>query len=238
MGRDPNQILLWEDGTEFPSYTSLEDLAYRYLKIPLAVFFFPDPPDIEDPKGRFRRLPDYELARLSSDTFHMIQMVQGYQESLAVLQAPVRDARKIFHVINARQLPTHKLAEQVRQYLELPIERQFAFQSAEQAFKAWRYILEQAGVFTFKDSLADKFVSGFSLLDDNFPVIFVNNSNTFTRQTFTLAHELGHILYGIHGVTDADETYFNFMSPQERSLEISCNRFAAELLVPEGPFQN
>lgn len=236
MGQDPTHILLWEDGAEFPSYTSLEDLAYRHLKIPLAVFFFPEPPEIEDPRGRFRRLPDYELARLSSDTFHKVRLAQGYQESLAVLSFPIRNGRKVFRDIKPRQTSPGQLAEKVRQYLGLPIERQFTFKSTEQAFKAWRHILEQAGVFTFKDSLADKFVSGFSLLDDDFPIIFINNSNTFTRQTFTLAHELGHILYGIHGITDVDETYLNFMSSHERSLEIKCNKFAAELLVPERDF--
>ena len=41
MERDPNELQQWENGESAPSYTALEDLAYRHLKIPLAVSFFP-----------------------------------------------------------------------------------------------------------------------------------------------------------------------------------------------------
>jgi len=50
-------------------------------------------------------------------------------------------------------------------------------------------------------------------------------------------HELGHILYGVNGVTDVDESYIDKMSDYDRDLEIRCNRFAAEVLVPEEQFK-
>ncbi len=68
LGKDSDIVLQWESGEAFPSYTTLETLAYGHFKIPLAVFFFPEPPDIEDPAAKFRRLPEYELERLSPDT--------------------------------------------------------------------------------------------------------------------------------------------------------------------------
>src|SRR5208282_6291742 len=96
---------------------------------------------------------------------------------------------------------------------------------------------ETAGIFTFKDSLEDRFISGFCLLHDQFPVIMVNNSNALSRQMFTIAHELGHILFGVHGITDIDEAYFDLMDQADRELEIKCNEFAAELLVPDEEFK-
>ena len=65
----------------------------------------------------------------------------------------------------------------------------------------------------------------------------VNNSNSFTRQTFTLAHELGHILLGLHGVTDVDDTYLEYMSAPDRRAETACNQFAANLLLPREAFR-
>ena len=48
----------WESGHARPSYSVLERLAYRFFKIPVAVFYFPEPPDIPDPVKQFRRLPE------------------------------------------------------------------------------------------------------------------------------------------------------------------------------------
>ncbi len=237
MKKDTGEIEMWEDGRQSPSYASLEKLAYTYLKIPLAVFYFPEPPKIDDPKKKFRRLPDAELSRLSPDTLYKIRLGQAYQESLSELLADMEPKRRIFKEINSRRYSATELAGGVRQYLGISIEKQFSFRSSEKAFKAWRHAVEETGVFSFKDTIKDKFISGFSLMHDQYPIIFINNSNAHTRQTFTLIHELGHILFGVSGVTDADESYIKYMNPQEQSLETRCNQFAAELLVPKNAFQ-
>jgi len=51
-------------------------------------------------------------------------------------------------------------------------------------------------------------------------------------------HEVGHILHNIHGVTDVEGRYIEYMAEEEKSVEIDCNRFAAELLVPSEVFRN
>jgi Zn-dependent peptidase ImmA (M78 family) len=237
MKRDVGQVQEWEDGTDSPSYACLEELAYRHLKIPIALFFFPSPPKIEDPVKKFRRLPDYEFARFSPDTFQAIHLAHAYQDSLAQLFGDERPRRRIFLDLNASGTGPEELARKVRDYLEMTMEKQVAFSSCESALRGWRHLLEDAGVFTFKESIGDRFISGFSLLDRRFPVVMLNNSNAFARQVFTLAHELGHILFGVNGVTDVDESYLEYMDSGERSVEIRCNRFAAELLVPDKTFR-
>lgn len=232
----PDDIQRWESGLRKPPYTVLEKLAYQYLHVPLAVFFFPEPPDIEDPASKFRRLPDSEMLRLSSDTLWKIRVGQSYQESLAELAQSPPPRGKIFREINPRGLTVERLAQQVREYLGVSIQTQYSFKDSDAAFKHWRHALEEAGVYTFKDTFKDKHLSGFCLLDDNHPIIFINNSTAHTRQIFTLIHELGHILYGVNGVTDIDEAYLDQMNTHERELEMKCNRFAAEFLVPSDVF--
>ncbi len=231
------EVQMWEDGTTVPSYTMLESLAYRHFKIPLAVFFFPEPPEVDDPVGSFRRLPDDEFDRLSPDTRKKIRLAQAYQDSLAELLPPRRE-----QLIHARYGATPStlpsLAAEVRGHLGVSIATQFSFLSTDSAFKAWRHALELIGIFTFKDSFEDRFISGFCLLSSICPIIMVNNSNAFSRQIFTLAHELGHILLGVYGVTDADESYIELMSEKDRRAEIACNRFAADLVVPLSAFRN
>ena len=238
MKRDPNELRQWEDGKLAPSYTALEDLAYRHFKVPLAVFFFPEPPDVDDPTCNFRRLPEYELERFSPDTIQKIRIAQAYQDSLEELFDDSPPARMIHHAINPMKLSIEKLAATVRKYIGISFKRQFNFRSSDQAFKAWRHSLEEAGIFTFKDSFKDRFLSGFCLIHQQYPIIMVNNSNSFTRQIFTLLHELGHILYGVNGVTDIDESYLEFLGKDDRKIEVQCNRFAAEVLVPSKRFES
>jgi Zn-dependent peptidase ImmA (M78 family) len=238
MKKEPAEIRKWEAGTEMPSYANLEALSYRHLKVPLALFFFPEPPSIEDPVSKFRRLPEYEFRRISTDTMQMMRVAQGYQESLIEFANDGTQQRKLFRELNRKSMTVREMASKTREHLGITIKKQMAFRSPEEAFKHWRHSLEEAGIFTFKGSLEDKFISGFCLLHEEFPIIFINNSNSFTRQIFTLVHELGHIIFEIHGVTDVDEKYLDHMGQKDRSLEIKCNQYAAEVLVPTDSFEN
>ena len=46
-------VLSWENGEGSPSYPQLERIAYEIYKRPLALFFFPEPPQEETPKQSF-----------------------------------------------------------------------------------------------------------------------------------------------------------------------------------------
>ena len=109
------------------------------------------------------------------------------------------------------------------------------------ALKNWRNKLDNFGLWIFKKSfqrkpdLSDKEMEeydGFYLPDDHFPVIYINNNKSKSRQIFTLFHELGHFLLSKGGLC--------FRSNLEQELkgkfqkeEIFCNAFAGEFLVPD-----
>ena len=238
MKKTPDDVRKWESGQAKLSNAALEALAYKHFKIPLALFYFPEPPSLDDPKKAFRRLPEFELERFSPNTLQTVRVAQAYQDSLVELAPESAERRKIFRNLKLTTNNVKSIASDARHYLGVSLSRQFEFASAETAFKVWRHALEGAGIFTFKDALRDKFISGFSLQHDSYPIIFVNNSNAHERQVFTLFHELGHLLFGISGVTDVNETYINFMSSNERLVEIKCNEFAGEVLLPDQAFRH
>jgi len=71
--------------------------------------------------------------------------------------------------------------------------------------------------------------SGWYRQPDGKPVILFNASEPTTRQRFTIAHELGHHVLQ-HGERPRDNSSA-FMNPYE-AVEVSANRFAAEVLMP------
>jgi len=91
-----------------------------------------------------------------------------------------------------------------------------------------------------KNDDGDSLFSGFCLYDAEFPVIYVNNNKTKTRQIFTLFHELAHLLMETGGVDsrlEEYEDYIEHLGGYERQIEVLCNRFSAEFLVPSSDFQ-
>lgn len=82
------------------------------------------------------------------------------------------------------------------------------------------------------DPLAAQTASGWFRIVDGIPKIYFNAGEPPRRQRFTIAHELGHYALG-HGERPRDNARdFSLAAPD--GIEISANRFAAELLMP-GP---
>lgn len=231
-------VAAWETGEIAPTYLQLERLAYEVYNRPLALFFFPEPPDEETPRQAFRTLPDSEIQRLSPRIRFLLRRAKAMQINLSELYDGINPADK--QLVRDLQFslnpPVAELARSVREFLGIDLSEQLKWKSTEVAFKAWRHALESSGVFVFKDAFKDETVSGFCLHDNHFPLIYVNNSKPHTYQVFTLFHELAHLLSGTGGIEKPDETYISALRGADRRIEILCNRFAAAFLVPETDF--
>ena len=231
-------IKKWELGSETPSYPQLERLAYEIYKRPLAVFFFPEPPEEVTARQSFRTLPEYEIENIPSRIRLLLRKAQSFQLNLYELYDEVNPASdKITQDLTfTLSTPIPEMGKIVREYLSITLEEQSAFGGSENAFKVWREKLEKQGLFIFKDAFKQDNFSGFCLYDDDFPVIYVNNSKPFTRQIFTLFHELAHLLFRTGGVDTNIEDYIDYLEGEDHQIEIICNRFAGEFLVPTDDF--
>jgi transcriptional regulator with XRE-family HTH domain len=66
--------------------------------------------------------------------------------------------------------------------------------------------------------------------DARLAVMLVNSTDTYGRQRFTLAHELGHLLF-----EDADLYWADYRKDDSKSLtELRANHFASAFLMPAG----
>ena len=124
----------------------------------------------------------------------------------------------------------------VRKALGISLEQQLTWRADELALKRWREAVEVHGIFVFKAPFKQKDISGFCLLDTNFPLIYLNNSTTKTRQIFSLLHELAHLLLNISGISKFEASYVSRLPAAERRIEQFCNKIAAEILIPSADF--
>ena len=227
-------VLAWEAEIESPTYTQLERLAYEVYKRPLAMFFFPEPPEETTPKQSFRTLPDYEIEIMPSAMRMLVRKASVFQLNLYELFENINPATKQItqDLSFAPNVSAVEMAKNVREYFSVTIEEQSSWKTIDKAFKFWREKLESNGIFVFKDAFHTDQFSGFCLYDKNFPVIYVNNSNPPTRQIFTLFHELAHLLFKTGGIDTRIDDYINYLEGDSMQIEVLCNKFAGEFLVP------
>jgi Zn-dependent peptidase ImmA (M78 family) len=238
LKRPVEEIEAWELGSSAPSYPQLEKLAYQIYKRPLAVFFLPSPPEEATPTREFRSLPYADLQHLLPDTHMQIRRAHAYQIALSELfdgKNPISES-----ILEGFQLslgsPIEEQAQAVRSKLGISLAEQTQWKDDDFALKEWRQAIEAVGIFVFKSSFKQQEISGFCLFNQIFPIIYLNNSTTKTRQIFSLMHELSHVLLAVNGISKFEKGYFSQLPQAERNVEQFCNALSAEILIPSVDF--
>jgi Zn-dependent peptidase ImmA (M78 family)/DNA-binding XRE family transcriptional regulator len=231
---DQERYLAWENTGTGLSLENLVALS-KALKRQLAFFFLPSiPPKTKKPTD-FRNL-EPPLARLSDNTMLAIRRTARFQDFLLQLHGPeyYRDRyswltrhRESF----AGQLDSEESINLIRNLLNYPVEEQTASDiNSETSYKRWRNSIEHnLGIHVFQFAMPTNEAQGFSY-SDSFPYcITINNAYPATSRTFTLFHELSHILRNQSGLCKPDDT---ILRREETATEYDCNSFAGSLLVP------
>lgn len=232
------KIASWEAGEASPTYPQLEQLAEAF-KIPIAVFFFPNPPELPPINETFRTLPEDELAQIPRKVRQLLSKAKALQINLYELCNEQNPSEKL--ITNSLEFSANDsvidIATIVRDFIGISLEEQISWNSTDDALKGWRKALLSVGVFVFKDAFYEDSYSGFCLYDEVFPIIYVNNSAAKTRQIFTLFHELAHLLFHTSGVDTLEDIFIPNLTDEAQKIEILCNKFAAEFLLPEAVFE-
>lgn len=233
-----SRIEEWEKGESFPTYGQLEQLSASW-KLPIAVFFFPEPPDVPAIQETFRTLPDAEFNTLPSRVRLLLRKAKAMQLNLREMTQGNNPAPRLItrDLEFSPNVNLDEMAASVRQYLGVPVDQQVAWPDDEEALKQWRSVLVQVGVYVFKDAFKAEDFSGFCLYDDAFPIIYLNNSCAKTRQTFSIFHELAHLLFHTSGIDKIEDGYISRLASDAQRIEILCNRFASRFLLPVQAFE-
>ena len=246
LKKSVDAIQSWEVGEASPTYFQLENLAYKIYKRPIAIFFFPEPPNEETPKQAFRSLPEYEIANLSPRMNYLIRKAYLMQLNLEELyEGSYTSAKRIINALDFNEKSElQTMCQTIRSYFKVDLKEQKSWKDADTAFKKWREVFEDHGINIFKESFSqrvglkseDSPISGFCLYHEKYPIIYVNNSKSKTRQIFTLFHELAHLLFGSGGIDTRNDEFIQNLRGEDKRVEILCNEFAGEFLVPNTDF--
>jgi len=229
------KIDAWEAGEALPTYVQVEQMAERF-KIPVAVFFFPKPPSVPPLEQSFRTLTAAAFAAIPRTVRLFLRRGQAMQLNLAELNDSKNPAGRVISrdLRPSTSTSLDKIAALVREYLGVSIDEQASWKSVDVALEKWREVFAtKAGVYVFKDALRAPSYFGFCLYDDEFPVIYINNSSAKSRQIFTLFHELGHLLFHTSGIDMLDDQFIDHLGGAEQKIEIICNGLAGRVLVPD-----
>lgn len=231
---DQEEYSVWEDTGTGLSLNDLITLSKIY-KRQIAFFFLPNiPPKTKKPTD-FRNLEPAQ-AKLTDRTLLAIRRTVRFQDFLLKLHGQeyykdkyswLSEYQKMFHGLTE---DFDDITERVRSLLRYPLHEQMADQiNSEASYARWRNSIEQnLGIHVFQFAMSKFEVQGFSYSDSLPYCITINNTYPATSRTFTLFHELSHILKSQSGLCKPDDTFFR----REDSVEYDCNSFAGYLLVP------
>lgn len=234
------QLAAWEtlDSDDAPSIPQLRKLSELY-KRPLAVFFLQQVPRDFQVLRDLRRLPGTG-PRIYSPAVILEMRRAEQQRALALeLSEDLRETPTKFNLQAELREEPAVVAERIRTALGINFATQtdWATTDGRAAFNGWRKRVESVGVLVFQATRFDfDDASGFAIFEEVMPVIVVNRKDAVTRRTFSLVHELTHLLLRVSGVSDLDAE--GDRSPEDSAIEIFCNQVAANALMPAREFRS
>ncbi|MCY3779345.1 MAG: XRE family transcriptional regulator [Chloroflexi bacterium] len=238
------EIATWEKGDARPTYRQLEALADRF-EVPVAVFFFSDPPEVSDFEPEFRTLGPDAFHDLTARMRFLMEKADYRNRKRQALYAMSRAPKRLI-VHDLRISPDdspESLAAEVREYLGITIEEQFDWANRHKSVENWRNMFADVGVMVTVLTFRQMDYIGFALYDPRFPLICIDASeHRWSGGILTMCHSLVHLLFHTSGLDKRDDAYLSDLDPESRQVEEICNAASTEIVVPsrslESEFMN
>ena len=217
-----------EEGKIYPTVNQIEQLAKRYY-VPVWVFLREELPD----KYRFNKSAAFRQFQRNPicdyDIRSVIANVERFRKFLLELRNDLEEPIPPFSPPALRETEPKAIAESIRRWL--------GCSKKAYSHKEWRQMLENNNIFVFTTNKytgplkvgPDKF-RGLCIYYEILPIIVINSSDTHKAQSFTLFHELGHLLKKQSSLDKQEEI------ERQGDEEKWCDKFAGEVLMPEDDF--
>ncbi len=229
----------YESGKEDPSRPLLLRMARQYRR-PLLTFYLPVPPSKGDRGADFRTLPGD--AQSTSEAAILDALLRDTKARQGMVRALLEDEDELLSLpfVGSQSMTDGKsvVLDTLGAALELHIDDYRAQRNADAAFNYVRAKAEERGIFVLlKGDLGSHHTAielevfrGFSIADDIAPFIVINDRDTRAAWTFTLLHEIVHLILGQSGVSGlqsgndtewfCDDVAGEFLFPTHESAEL------------------
>ena len=216
-----------------PTFKQLSTLAELY-KVPRWVFTSESLPEEYrfNKNFSFRKFANnYEEIFSHTEIRRVTAMVERFRNLVLELREDMDEPVEPFDppVLESDDATALSVASQVREWLKC------AGKSFH--FREWKEKLEEKNIFIFTTSkyrswshVSEGRFRGLAIYHSTLPIIIINNSDTKKAQTFSLFHELGHLL---RKKSEIDEWEDN-----NKNIETWCNELAANVLMPAEEFRS
>ena len=225
----------FESGDKEPSRALLLRMSKQY-HLPLLTFYLDKPPSIGDRGEDFRTLPANfeEIEDVNVDI-----LIRDIKARQSTIRETLIDADEDNHL---EFIGKHKIEDgmvrviqTMREVLDFKLEDYRNQSNNKEAFRFLRQKVESKGIFvllkgnlgSYHSNISLTVFRGFALSDDIAPFIVINDQDNESAWSFTLMHEMVHLILGQTGISGA---LF------EKNIEKFCNNVASEFLLPAVEF--
>lgn len=229
ISMDEEKLLSLESQDGEITIAKLEKIAGIY-KMPLTYFLLKEvPKDVLLPK-------DFRIV-YSSETQNFSPVIMLAIRHARYIQSVIKELSETeivypFKAISIKD-DVDKIANNFRTLLGVSFKEQSKWSDPAVALRNWKNAVEGLNIYVMqqnlsKDSKED--VSAFCLADQSPYIIVLDSSEHENRRSFSLFHEIAHVLLHRSGICTPDN--FSRNSFEYIKIEKFCNQFAASLLVP------
>jgi len=203
---------------------------------PLLTFYLDKPPSIGDRGEDFRTLPDYfeEAENVNVDV--LIRDIKARQSTVRETLIDADEETRL-EFIGKYKIDNGVacVVRTIREALNINLDDYRSQPSYKEAFRFLRQKIEMAGIFvllkgnlgSYHSNIAVTVFRGFALSDDIAPFIVINDRDVESAWSFTLVHEMAHLILGQTGISGAYG---------EKQIEKFCNNAASEFMLPTVEF--
>lgn len=227
-----NRLHALESGKDAPTRAMLSKMAKQYRR-PLLTFYLSAPPPKGDRGADFRTVPSGY-----SDDDHAL--VDALVRDLRARQSMVRalledeDEAEPLPFVGSKKMSdgTSVILQSLRELLDVEIDTYYHQPNPKAAFDLLRERAGRQGVFvllkgdlgSYHTAMDTDLFRGFTIADTVTPFIVINDRDARPAWSFTLLHELTHLILGQSGIGGTST---------ENETERFCDAVAGEFLLPE-----
>jgi Zn-dependent peptidase ImmA (M78 family) len=231
-GLDATQLKQWEAGKAHPTITQLRKLAKVY-DFSIAIFYLPKPPTIKSHRPKDRRfLAGFEYAISSPEINREFRRAEDRREIALELLQNIERYPKLFQAKASLEDGPDQLAERMRRLMSVSYDEQCRWRDPRSAFNSWREKIESHDVLVFQSTdVPLREMRGYSMFFEVLPLVCVNRKDSYNARSFTLLHEVVHLMLKTESICDIDDSHTG-LNRHDRQIEVFCNNVAACVLVP------